>query len=158
MQVSGVINIKGGCHCGALRYELDWPRAENALGPAQITARRCSCSFCTRIDGAWTSHPDARLSVNEDASRPASHYRFESGTADFIFCGHCGITPLVTCELDGDLLAVVNVNTLDDDEEGAYEVSFEGTNFDGESLEDRLARRKARWIGNVGWTQLPDAE
>ncbi len=144
---SGLV-IEGGCHCKAIRYQLKWPEQP---GAARIPARRCSCSYCMRIDGVWTSHPDAELGIFEAASRPATRYRFATGTADFLFCSYCGITPVVTCELDGRDYAVVNVNTFDEGPDKPFEFDACATDFDGETVEDRLARRKARWIGCVEW-------
>lgn len=148
--MSGQLVIAGGCHCGALGYELSWPERAGERGHVQIPARRCSCAFCTRIDGVWTSHPEARLTIWETPGVPASRYRFATATADFMFCSRCGIMPLVTCEIDGRIHAVVNVNTFDDDAEG-FALDFSDSCFDGESVDDRLGRRKARWIGRVSW-------
>ena len=68
-----------------------------------------------------------------------------------MFCSHCGITPLVTCDIDGRIYAVVNVNTFDDESSG-FALDFSTSSFDGESVDDRLGRRRARWIGNVRFT------
>ena len=146
--MSGELLIEGGCHCRAVRYRLHWPEAQ---GVTQIPARRCGCSFCTRIDGVWTSHPEARLEISESAASPTRRYRFATGTADFLFCGQCGITPLVVCRLDDRDHAVVNINTFDPVEDPAWQFDEADTDFDGESVDDRLARRKARWIGRVEW-------
>ncbi|MDX1554749.1 MAG: GFA family protein, partial [Xanthomonadales bacterium] len=134
--------------CKAIRYRLQWPQAR---GEARVPARQCSCSFCQRIDGVWTSHPEARLEIYESTRRPATRYRFGTETADFLFCSECGITPLVICQLDGRDHAVVNVNTFDPAEEPGFEFEASTSDFDGESVDERLARRQARWIGNVEW-------
>lgn len=147
------VTIKGGCHCKAMRYELHWPVDAEKGAMVNIPGRRCSCSFCTRIGGVWTSHPQARLNIVEDANHPVTSYRFGTKTADFLFCSNCGIAPVVTCELQGRLYAVVNVNTFDrpsdKPDEGPWEIEPGDTCFDGESTEDRLDRRQARWISQV---------
>lgn len=143
-----VLHIAGGCHCGLLRFELHWPRAE-AGTTADIPARKCGCSFCTRIDGTWTSHPNARLRISENPEMPATRYRFGTGTADFLFCSQCGVVPVAMCGIDGRVYAVVNVNTFDAIELPEHRLVFSDTDFEGESLRDRLARREARWIGDV---------
>ena len=33
--------LKGSCHCGNIRFELDWQPE-----PAEIPAHACTCSFC----------------------------------------------------------------------------------------------------------------
>lgn len=147
--MSGALLIEGGCHCKALTYALDWP-LESDGDIANVPARRCSCSYCTRIDGAWTSHPQAKLTISEDDNSKATRYRFATGTADFLFCSNCGITPVVVCEIEGQEFAVVNVNTFADGFEG-YALDHASTDFEGESVGDRLERRKARWIGEVRW-------
>ncbi len=144
--------IEGGCHCGAIRYELHWPQG---AGEGRVPARRCTCAFCTRIDGVWTSHPDARLQITEDPAMPATRYRFGTGTADFLFCSRCGITPMAICRLEGRDYAVVNVNTFETAAEGRFRFDASDSDFEGEAVDDRLARRKARWIGRVAWSDDP---
>ena len=144
--MSNALLIEGGCHCRAIRYELHWP---NPGEPARIPARRCGCSYCTRIDGVWTSHPEASLTILLESGLSPKPYRFATGTADFLVCMRCGITPLVTCEIEGRLYAVVNVNTFDDSDEPAFALDVSDTDFEGENLEARLSRRQARWISRV---------
>lgn len=139
--------LEGGCHCGAVRYSLEWPEP-----PAVIPARRCGCSFCTRFNGIWTSHPGARLEMRVAGDVPMSRYRFGTRTADFRFCSRCGVALLATCEIGGSTRAVLNVNTLDEDQKIEFDSS--DSCFDGESLEQRLARRGRNWIGTV--TGIPD--
>jgi hypothetical protein len=76
-----------------------------------------------------------------------SRYRFATNTADFFVCRRCGVVPFVTSEIEGELFAVVNVNTFDAVDPTVFESSV--TNFDGELREDRLARRARTWIRNV---------
>ena len=58
-------------------------------------------------------------------------------------CKTCGIVPIVTCVIDGKRYAVVNVNTFDDADRS--ELAEAPSNFEGESTEDRLARRRRNW-------------
>jgi hypothetical protein len=137
--VSHVVH-RGGCHCGALRYDLDWPAGE------AMPARRCHCGYCTRFEGTWTSSPRAslRLRCPPDATR---RYRFGTRTADFVGCARCGVVVAALGEHDGRRIAVVNVRSLD-----AYStLGFvpSDSDFDAESRDERLARRARRWIGRV---------
>lgn len=143
--------INGACHCGALGYALNWP-ATAGKRPV-VPARRCSCSFCTRQDGVWTSHPEAVLEISEDSGWPPKAYRFGTGTADFLFCSRCGISPLVVGEISGQEFAVVNVNTFDDASKNRISLEYSDSCFDGESTSSRLDRRKQRWIGAVRRTR-----
>jgi len=150
--VSVHLEIKGGCHCRSLRYVLQWPITSLTDGELpSVPARRCSCSFCKRLDGVWTSHPQASLHIAESPEQSPSRYRFGTETADFLFCSRCGITPLVTCELEGQDYGVVNVHTFDDDCIDQIALDLSDSCFDDESTDARLERRKLRWIGNMTW-------
>src|SRR5438309_1688361 len=100
--------ISGGCHCGNIRLELDWPD-----DVAEIPARACGCSFCRKHGGVWTAHPRAGLSVAVGDRALVSAYSFETRTAEFQVCARCGVVPLATSEIDALLYAVVNLNALE---------------------------------------------
>jgi len=112
-----------------------------------MPARRCTCAYCTRFNAAWTSHPGAELVLGGPDAGQARRYRFGTGTADFIFCAKCGVTVAATCETDGGLRGIVNINTLD----RVHELDFDrgDSDFEGESRDARLSRRKKHWIGSV---------
>lgn len=88
------------------------------------------------------------------AARPA-RYRFATATADFIFCSRCGTPTLVTSDIGGKLYAVVNVNTFDEDQDLMLQLEFSDSCFDGESVEQRLQRRRERWVGEVRFSAGP---
>ena len=130
------------CHCGNIRLELWWPRAE-----PKIPARACNCSFCVKHHGVYTSDPEARLEVQIADTSRVRGYRFGTGTAEFHICMTCGVVPFVTSIIDGVTYAVVNVNTFDDVERNEFVES--PTDFNSENRESRLKRRKRTWISNV---------
>ena len=132
----------GGCHCRALRFDLFWPGH-----PGSVPARRCTCSYCMRFNGTWTSHPDAILQLVE--SVPALRYRFGTCTADFLVCSVCGVVVAAVSVLDGSARAVVNINTLDD--AGSIDFDHSDSNFDRESLQERRDRRLTRWMRKVSF-------
>jgi len=136
------MRIEGKCHCGNIRYELDWPG-----DGAGVAARACGCSFCTKHGGSWTSHRDAALVAEVREAALVSKYRFGTGTADFHVCARCGVVPFVTCALDDGLYAVVNVNTFENIDRSS--LARTATSFDGEGTGERLERRKRNWIRNV---------
>jgi hypothetical protein len=134
--------IRGRCHCGNIAFNLDWQPE-----PAEIPARACSCSFCIKHGGVWTSCPTGALAVEVgDASR-ISKYAFGTETAAFHICTTCGAVPLVTSEIDGRTYAVVNVNTIEGIEPALLKRA--SVSFDGEDEATRLKRRASRWIPNV---------
>jgi len=134
--------INGGCHCGTIRYDLTWPLP----GPG-IPARACSCEFCTKHRGTYTSHPEAKLEAVIADESMLSAYSFATGTAEFSVCRRCGVVPFVTSRIDGRLYAVVNVNTFENG--GPLALTETVSDFDGESVEERLARRAGTWIPRV---------
>jgi len=143
-----MIELSGACHCGNISYTLDWPLDERTL-----PARRCGCTFCTRIDGVWTSHPEAKLMIKVDDAEKVSRYQFGTRTADFVFCSACGTILIAECVLEGRKKAVVNVHTLarqsNDNQESELIFDLQESCFDGETVEQRLQRRSQRWIGEV---------
>jgi hypothetical protein len=137
--------IHGKCHCGNISFELTWEP-----DPAEIPARACDCSFCTKHGGVWTSYPKGALRVDVDDPQLVSSYSFGTRTAVFHVCARCGIVPVVTSEIDGHTYAVVSVNAFTDVNPGLLRRG--PASFDGEGVDSRLARRKRNWIGKVEWS------
>jgi hypothetical protein len=134
--------LSGKCHCGNIRLDLEWDG-----DPPRIPARACGCSFCMKHGGVWTSNPKARLAIGIRERSLVSKYAFGTRTATFHVCGRCGVVPFVTCEMDGRVYAVVNVNTLENIEPAWLDRA--SASFEGEDLASRLARRKRNWIAEV---------
>lgn len=76
-------------------------------------------------------------------------YRFGTRSADFLFCLTCGVTLFAVCSIGSRELAVVNAHPLSLPE--GVDLVLSDADFDGESLQQRLDRRAARWIGTVTW-------
>jgi len=136
------MNLTGQCHCGNIALTLDWPE-----GSAGIPARACGCSFCVKHGGVWTSNADARLTVTIRDPARVTRYAFGTKTATFHVCARCGAVPFVTSEIDGHDYAVVNVNVLENVDPAWLRRA--PADFEGESVESRLARRKRNWIADV---------
>src|SRR5262245_2921466 len=130
--------IRGSCHCGNLRVIFDRPKSEPA-----IPARACSCGLCRKHRAAWTSHPDGRFHLEITDESRVTQYRLGTKTANFHVCLTCGAIPIVTCMIEGIRYAVFNVNTFDDVDRS--ELVETATNFDAETTENRLARRRRNW-------------
>ncbi|MGO4326061.1 GFA family protein [Cupriavidus sp. 2TAF22] len=133
----------GSCHCGNISFTLDWKS-----DAPEIPARRCTCSFCTKHGGVWTSCPEGSLRVIVKDPAAVSGYAFGTETARFHVCTRCGVVPLVSCQIGGRLYAVVSVNALEGVDPALVRHPA-STTFDGESTEDRLARRQRNWIADV---------
>jgi hypothetical protein len=130
--------IRGSCHCGNIRFTLAWPDS----GPT-IASRACGCGLCTKHGAAWTSHPDGRFDLRIADPARVTQYRFGTKTADFHVCLTCGVIPIVTCTIEGTRYAVFNVNTFDDVDRSQLVES--AADFEGETAENRLARRRRNW-------------
>ena len=136
--------ISGSCHCGNIAFALDWTPE-----PTGIPARACTCTFCTRHGGVWTSCPTGSLRIRVRDRASVSDYAFGTGTAAFHVCRACGVVPVVTSRVDGRLYAVVNVNTFDDVDLALLRRA--SSNLEGETEADRLARRARNWIADVAF-------
>ena len=137
--------IHGKCHCGNVSFALTW-----RPDPTEIQARACSCSFCTKHGGVWTSNPGGALKVVVKDPSLVFKYAFGTRTAEFHICVRCGIVPVVTSRIDGRLYAVVSVNAFEDVDPSLLRRA--PANFDGEGEGSRLARRERNWIADVKFT------
>ena len=138
--------IRGSCHCGNIALQLDWTPE-----PTEIPARACTCSFCTKHGGVWTSCPTGELTVTIEDPTRVSRYAFGTKTAQFHVCARCGVVPVVTSAIGGTTYAVVNVNVLEGVD--AALLKHASATFDGESEPSRLARRQRNWIARVHFTE-----
>ena len=136
------MDIFGSCHCRNVTFCLNWPPTT-----PRIPARACTCSFCVKHGGVWTSSPKATLTVTVRDAALVHRYEFGTRTAQFQVCASCGAVPLVTCEIDGSLYAVVSVNAFEGVDPACIDRS--PASFDGEGVDERLARRRRHWIPRV---------
>ena len=72
----------GGCHCGAVRYEV--------LAPDEIEAKECNCSICRRTGYLHLIVEAERFRLLKGAGTITT-YAFNTGTAKHHFCSVCGI-------------------------------------------------------------------
>ncbi len=142
--------LTGGCHCRNVRFTLDWTPE-----PDRIPARACTCSFCVKHGGVWTACPTGALRVHVGDQTRLSTYTFGTKTAEFLVCTSCGVTPVVTSRIDGNLYAVVSVNALEGVDASRIAPPSPAT-FDAETEQERLARRKRGWIADVVIVATPD--
>ena len=143
------MRIRGSCHCRNVTFELDWTPE-----PARIPARACTCTFCVKHGGVWTSCPTGTLTVNVHDHERVNRYQFGTKTAEFHVCAVCGVVPVVTSWIDGHLYAVVSVNAFDGVEPSMLDRA--PATFDGEGTGDRLARRQRNWIRSVAFVDAGD--
>lgn len=97
--------LTGGCHCGAVRYQV---RSDLS----RVVA--CNCSICQKT-GSWLTFApaaDFTLVSGEDA---LSDYQFNKKIIHHLFCKTCGIRSFARGKGPGgqDMVAI-NVKCLDD--------------------------------------------
>jgi hypothetical protein len=133
--------LKGSCHCGNIEFTLVTAKSADDFVP-----RRCSCSMCRRHGASYISDPDAHLALRYRDRSALSIYRLGHGTAQWVICSKCGVLAAVLCEIEGRLRAVVRVQAM---VEHAFRAAELPTDFESESVAERLARRARTWIGTV---------
>ena len=121
------VTHRGGCHCGAVAFEVD--------APARVTVSECNCSMCRMTGFLHLIVPRTRFRLLRGADA-LSEYRFNTGTAQHLFCGHCGVKSFyvprsnpdgysinLRC-LDQSTLAEVTVEPFDDSDREAAEAKI----------------------------------
>lgn len=123
----------GACHCGVVRaeYETDQP----------VRLRQDGCSFCAARGVKSASDPEGRVALI--ASEQLTRYRFGHKTADFLICPTCGAYVATCMESPRGRVGVINVVGLNIAELKNLPATLTG--LEGESSEERLQRRIARW-------------
>jgi hypothetical protein len=104
LREEGRVTLSGGCHCRAVRFEADVPRAVEVLD--------CNCSICamTGFRHLIVPHEDFRLLSGAET---LTRYRFGTGTADHLFCSVCGVKSFYQPRSHPAAWSV-NLNALDD--------------------------------------------
>jgi hypothetical protein len=77
-----LITHRGGCHCGAVRFEVE--------APARLRVLDCNCSMCRMTAFQHLIVPAARFHLLQGAEM-LSEYRFNTGVARHLFCQRCGV-------------------------------------------------------------------
>jgi len=110
----------GGCHCGAVRYEVTL-----ALDPVMS----CNCSICTKRGHllSFTTPDNFDLLSGSDG---VTDYQFNKHVIHHLFCPKCGVGSFARGKRpDGMDMVAINVRCLDGVDIGALKI----TSFDGRS-------------------------
>lgn len=116
----------GGCHCGAVRFEVETP--------AVIEVEDCNCSMCARTGFLHIIVPSQRFRLTAGQGKLAS-YRFNSGVADHLFCSVCGVKSFYIPRSNPDGFSV-NLRCMDNprDFDEVNIVAFDGLgDWDGQA-------------------------
>ena len=76
------VTHSGGCHCGAIAFEVE--------APARIVAADCNCSICRMSGFLHLIVPRSRFRLLQGADQ-LTEYKFNTGTARHLFCSRCGV-------------------------------------------------------------------
>jgi hypothetical protein len=116
----GMKTYTGGCHCGAVKYEVNMELGE---------VLSCNCSLCAKMGSLLKFVPieEFKLLSGEDV---LVDYQFNKKIIHHVFCPTCGIHSFSRAELaDGKSMAAINVRCLDDIDVAELPVKY----FDGKN-------------------------
>ena len=112
---------KGGCHCGAVRFEVALPSA--------FEVEDCNCSICAKSGNIHVIVPASRFKLLQ-GEEALSRYTFNTGAAQHLFCSVCGVKSYYIPRSNPDGVAVT-WRCLDD--WGSFDVTI--NKFDGQNWE-----------------------
>ena len=76
------VTHRGGCHCGAVAFEVD--------APAILRVSECNCTICRMTGYLHLIVPRERFRLLRGEPELVE-YRFNTGVARHLWCRHCGI-------------------------------------------------------------------
>lgn len=122
---------RGSCHCGHLKYSVRMDATK---------ASRCNCRICTKLSPMGSIVKPSQFTAETDKAT-LGQYGNEVGTR--YFCKTCGVHAFSEGHLDilgGDFVSV-NINTLDDIDQGTVEVGY----WDGRHDNWQAGMRPSPW-------------
>ncbi|HKD68307.1 MAG TPA: GFA family protein [Candidatus Binataceae bacterium] len=114
------MQYRGGCHCGAVAFEVEGELSE---------VNECNCSICLRKAYLHWIVPQQtfRLLTGEES---LGVYTFNTGVARHFFCIRCGVAPYYVPRSNPDKIDV-NARCLDGvDLSGLRIRKFDGRNWE----------------------------
>ena len=115
------VTHRGGCHCGAVRFEVD--------APARLLVHDCNCSICSMSGFQHLIVPGSRFRLLAGAEALAE-YTFNTGVARHLFCRRCGVKSFYVPRSNPDGFSV-NARCLETGTIAALAVEpFDGRNWE----------------------------
>ena len=115
-----VSTYEGGCHCGAVRFQVIVDRWE---------VLDCNCSICLKKGFLHLIVPTEQFTLLKGQD-VLTTYTFNTHTAKHTFCGICGIHSFYRPRSHPDCVDV-NIRCLDGNVISQFEVkSFDGANWE----------------------------
>jgi hypothetical protein len=113
---------KGGCHCGAVRYQVEIDPEGQALA--------CNCSMCGRA-GSLLQFVPADAFKLEQGEDNLTDYQFNKHVIHHVFCKTCGIKAFARGTGPKGPTVAINMRSLDDVD--VFKVAGAAKQFDGKS-------------------------
>ena len=115
------ITHQGGCHCGAVRFEV--------RAPVKVLVQRCNCSMCAKTGFEHLIVPAVDFTL-VSGQELLTTYTFNTGVAKHLFCKVCGVKSFYVPRSNPDGYSV-NLRCIDAGtiEEVLYE-DFDGQNWE----------------------------
>lgn len=111
----------GGCHCGAVRFEVEADLSKTVT---------CNCSICRKTGTILAFAPAGHFTLVSGADR-LTDYQFNRKIIHHLFCSTCGIRSFTRGAMpDGTEMVAINVRCLD----GVDLEVLSPAPFDGKSL------------------------
>lgn len=114
---------EGGCHCGAVRFQVIVDKHE---------ATDCNCSICRKKGFLHLIVPPEKFTLLTDEN-VLNTYKFNTGVAKHMFCSICGIHAFYRPRSHPDHIDV-NVRCLDNNVIDKFNI----IPFDGANWEDNI--------------------
>ncbi len=118
-------------------------RFETGADPRTLPLRACGCTFCRKHGARTTADPRGRAVIETRDPAQVSRYRWGLATADFLVCRRCGVYAAAVLTEGAQAWATVNTLILDD--QAPFQREAAPVSYEGESAEQRIARRKRQW-------------
>jgi hypothetical protein len=122
-----LVTHRGGCHCGAVAFEVE--------APAHVVASECNCSICRMSGFLHLIVPRTRFRLLRGVDA-LTEYRFNTGTARHLFCRRCGVKSFYVPRSNPDGYSVnlrclerstivqLTIEPFDDDDRAASEAKI----------------------------------
>lgn len=111
---------KGGCHCGAVQYEVEAGEV--------IECQDCNCSICSKSGYLHLIVAKSKFKLLQGENN-ISTYTFDSGEAKHKFCNICGIKSFYIPRSNPDGYDV-NVRCLNPQPKELIVEGFDGKNWE----------------------------
>lgn len=116
-----MVEHKGGCHCGRVRFRVE--------APADLELSDCNCSVCAMVGYQHLIVPRAAFRLLS-GEQELTTYTFNTGVAQHHFCSHCGVKSFYVPRSHPDGVSV-NARCLDMSTVNSVSVQpFDGQNWE----------------------------